>query len=131
MTREVFAFDVALRLPKSGMEDARKAFVCSRDYNAILILNVSVLRDRQFRAKLFLPDQNGAGKRAHSLLRDRRHGAYLRENSLRKQKLRKKQRAANVRSLLRGLYPPPGTSPKRAYWLSGLNARIPASVAEQ
>jgi hypothetical protein len=33
------------------MEDARKAFVCSRDYNAFPILNISVPVYRQFQAK--------------------------------------------------------------------------------
>src|SRR4051812_44420771 len=44
----------------------------------------------------------------------------------------KKQKAANFRSLLPGLYPPPGTCQTVAdYWLSGLKVRMPASVLEQ
>src|SRR5262249_53208118 len=43
----------------------------------------------------------------------------------------KTEGAANLRSLLRGLYPPPGTCQNDAYWLSGLNTRMPASVFEQ
>jgi len=44
---------------------------------------------------------------------------------------KKTEGAANLRSLLRGLYPPPGTCQTYAYWLSGLNTRMPASVFEQ
>src|ERR1700721_4237903 len=48
--------------------------------------------------------------------------------------VQKEKRAANFRSLLLeiGLYPPPDTSPRsnRNYWLSGLKATMPASVAE-